>query len=216
MGNKMVKHCPICNASSADVIFAGELCSKCAGKKLEEKLPPLVKVERCRICGRIQTKEGVMDIDQKSLQLIIQQRLNKFKINLISHEDNKAVIDVVEEGWSHPVVTEKEIEIKYSKMTCESCYKKQGGYFEATMQLRGDEERAQRFAERFKRYIEERGGFIAEVKKVEGGYDIYTSSKAIAAAYLKEKEIKAKASYTLSGLNKSGKKVYKNTYAIRL
>ena len=157
-----------------------------------------------------------MEIDQKSLQLIIQQRLNKFKISMVSHTDDKAVIDVVEEGWSHPVATEKEIEIKYSKMTCESCYKKQGGYFEATLQLRGDDERAERFAERFKKYIEERGGFISEVKKVEGGYDIYVNSKVLASAYLREREIKATASYTLSGLNKSGKKVYKNTYAIRL
>ncbi len=197
-------------------MFVGELCSRCAGKKLEEKLPELVKAERCRICGRIQTKEGVMEINQKSLQLLIQQRLNKFKISLINYGEEKALIDVVEEGWSQPVAAEKEIGIKYTKMTCESCYKKQGGYFEATMQLRGDEERAQRFAARFKKYIEERGGFISEAKEVEGGYDIYTSSKALAAAYMKEKEIKAKASYTLSGLNKSGKKVYKNTYAVRV
>ncbi len=216
MGKSMAKHCPICNASSDDVVFVGEFCSKCAGKKLEEKLPELIKIERCRICGRIQTKEGVMEIDRKSLQIVMQQRLNKFKVNLVSYGDDKAVLDIVEEGWSQPVAAEKEVNIKYTKMTCESCYKKQGGYFEATLQLRGDEERAERFAERFKRYIEERGGFISEVKKVEGGYDVYASNKSDAAAYLKEKDIKAKASYTLSGLNKSGKKVYKNTYAIRL
>ena len=51
---------------------------------------------------------------------------------------------------------------------------------------------------------------------MDNGYDVYVSNKLLANAFIAERNIVAKTSYTLSGLNKSGKKVYKNTYAIRL
>lgn len=212
----MVKHCPICNNSSADVKFYGEFCEKCSSDKLKEKLPLEVEVFRCRICGKIRTKEGELEEDKKSLLLVIQQRLVKFKVHLISYGEGKALIDVVDQKGAQPLATEKEVEIKYRKMTCESCYKKQGGYYEAVLQLRGDYERIARFMEKFERYNESRNQFIAKTEKVDNGYDVYVSSKAVASAYISERNLTATTSYTLSGLNKSGKKVYKNTYAIRL
>lgn len=212
----MVKHCPICNRSSADIRFVGEFCEKCASDKLREKLPNEVEVERCRVCGRIRTREGVREEDKPSLNSVIQQRLIKFRVKVISYGEGKALLDVVGENNGQQVATEKEVGIKYGKMTCDSCYKKIGGYYEATIQLRGDEERAARFMERLRRYFEERNEFISKVEKVDNGYDVYVSSKAVAGAFIKEKELTVTTSYTLSGLNKSGKKVYKNTYAIRL
>jgi len=212
----VVKHCPICNSSSADVRFYGEFCEKCSSDKLREKLPSEVEVFRCRVCGKIRTKEGELEEDKKSLLLVIQQRLVKYKVRLISYADEKAVIDVVDQKGEQPLATEKEVAIKYRKMTCESCYKKIGGYYEAVLQLRGDDERIARFMEKFERYNESRHQFIAKTEKVDNGYDVYVSSKAVASAYISEKNLTATTSYTLSGLNKSGKKVYKNTYAIRL
>ncbi len=212
----MPKRCPICNRSSDEIRFVGELCEKCAGDKLRERLPVQVEIERCRVCGKIRTKEGIREEDKDSLQSVMQQRFNRYKIRLISFGEGRALLDVVDHGWDQSFATEKDVQIKYNKITCESCYRRLGGYYEALLQLRGEQERMERFIERFKRYTEDRGEFIADLKEVEGGYDIYMSSKALAAAYLKEREIKAKTSYTLSGLDRSGKKVYKNTYAIRL
>lgn len=212
----MVKHCPICNASSADVRFYGEFCEKCSSEKLNEKLPTEIEVYRCRLCGKLRTKEGELEEDKRSLLLVIQQQLIKFKVHLISYSEGKALIDVVDLRGPQALATEKEVTLKYKKMTCESCYKRQGGYYEAVLQLRGDDERILRFMERFIRYVESHGQFIAEMKKVDKGYDVYMSSKALASAYISERKLHANTSYTLSGLDKSGKKVYKNTYAIRL
>jgi NMD protein affecting ribosome stability and mRNA decay len=212
----VVKRCPICNKSSADVRFYGEFCERCASDRLKEKLPSDLEVFRCRVCGKIRTKEGTRMEDKASLQSVIQQRFIKFKVYLISFGDGKAVIDVVDQRGGQPLAAEKEVEIRYRKMTCESCYKRIGGYYEATFQLRGDTERIERLMERLARYFENRGEFIAKVEKVDNGYDVYLSSKLLANAFISEREILAKTSYTLSGLDKSGKKVYKNTYAIRL
>ena len=152
----VVKHCPICNKSSADVRFYGEFCEKCASDKLKERLPTEVEVERCRVCGKIRTKEGARTEDKSSLLSVIQQRFIKFKVYLISFGDGKALIDVVDQRNDQPLATEKEVAIKYRKMTCESCYKRIGGYYEATIQLRGDDERIERFMERLTRYFENR------------------------------------------------------------
>lgn len=173
-------------------------------------------MERCRVCGKIRTREGFAPEDRLSLGSVVQQRLNKFKVKMISHEDGKALLDVVSARREGNVYTEKEVEIKYRKVTCDSCYKRIGGYYEATVQLRGDPERISRMIERITRYAEERGEFVAKVERADNGYDMYVSSKALVSAFVSEREITAKVSYTLSGLNQSGKKVYKNTYAIRL
>lgn len=212
----MVKHCPICNKSSAEVRFFGEFCEKCASDKLKERLPTEVVVERCRVCGKIRTKEGTRPEDKSSLLSVIQQRFIKFKVHLISFGDGKALIDVVDQRNDQPLATETEVAIKYKKMTCESDYKRIGGYYEATIQLRGEDERIERFIERLTRYFENRGEFIAKIEKVDNGVDVYVSNKLLTNAFISDRDIVAKTSYTLSGLNKSGKKVYKNTYAIRL
>jgi len=212
----LAKHCPICNNSSAEVRFYGEFCEKCASDKLREKLQDEVVVERCRVCGKIRTKEGTRQEDKQSLLSAIQQQFIKFKVHLISYQDGRAILDVVDNSKDQPLATEKGVAVKYRKMTCESCYKRIGGYYEATLQLRGDDERIARFVERLTRYFENRSEFVAKVEKVDNGYDVYVSSKLLANAFISEREIVAKTSYTLSGLNRSGKKVYKNTYAIRL
>ncbi len=212
----MVKHCPTCNRNSNEIRFVGEFCEKCASDKLGEKLPLVLEVEKCRVCGRIRTKEGMLQEDKMSLNLAIQQRLTKFRVKVISYGPGRAVADVVAEAARDTVSTEKEFELKYRKITCDSCYKRIGGYYEATLQLRGEAERISRFIERVSRYLEERDSFVAKVEKVDNGYDVFVSNKAAVAAFISEKDIVAKTSYTLSGVNKSGKKVYKNTYAIRL
>ncbi len=212
----MVKRCPTCNRTNNEIRFVGEFCEKCASEKLIGKLPVVLEVDKCRVCGRIKTKEGMFGEDKTSLSSVIQQRLIKFRVKVIGYGPGRALVDVVAQTAHDTVSAEKEFELKYRKITCDSCYKRIGGYYEATLQLRGDLERISRFIERVSRYLEERDSFVAKVEKVDNGYDVFVSNKAAAAAFISEREIVAKTSYTLSGVNKSGKKVYKNTYAIRL
>lgn len=212
----MAKRCPTCNRSSDEIAFVGEFCRSCASKRFSEKIPAEVEIERCRVCGGIRTKEGIREESKLSLNSAIGQRLTKFKVKVIQYNQGKALLDVVGDVPGGSVSTEKEVEIRYKKMTCETCYKKIGGYYEATVQLRGEPERVSRFAERISRYVENHNGFIAKVENVEGGLDIYISNKSLASGFISEKGLKATLSSTLSGLNNSGKKVYKNTYAIRV
>lgn len=211
----MAKHCPICNRSSEDIKFYGEFCEICASDKLREKLPDTVEVERCKICGKIRTREGMREENRQSVHLVLQSRIKNYVIHVLEYEPGKAVIEAVEEGRHGKLTASKDVILTYKKITCESCYKKIGGYHEAVFQLRGDPERIQRFIERFTRWLENREEYIARVDKAEGGVNAYISSKTAANAFIHEREIVAKASYTLMGL-KNGKRVYKNTYAIRL
>ncbi len=212
----VAKHCPICNRTSNVIRFYGEFCEKCAGEMLGEKIPVVIEIERCKKCGRIRTKEGMKEEDGKSLNLAAESKLKNYRIKLIEYSKDKALFDIVlDEGRQGRLSIEKEIGLEYKNITCESCYKRIGGYHEAVFQLRGDPERIERFVEKVGRYMEARGEFIARVDKVEGGLNVFISSKKSANAFISERDIAATASYTLMGL-KSGKRIYKNTYAIRL
>lgn len=212
----VAKHCPICNRTSAEIRFYGEFCEKCAGERLGTDVPGIIEIERCKKCGRIKTKEGMKEEEGKSLNLAISPKLKDYKVKLIDYSKDKALLDIVlDEGREGRLSIEKEVILKYKNMTCESCYKRVGGYHEAVFQLRGDPERIERFVGKVSKYLDVRGEFIARVDKVEGGLNVFISSKKSANAFISERDIVATPSYTLMGL-KSGKRIYKNTYSIRL
>lgn len=211
----MAKHCPTCGRSSDDVRFYGEFCEVCSSGKLKAKLPTMIEAERCKVCSKIRTKEGWKEEDRQSLHSIISQRIKGYKIHLIGYSGNKAQIYVTDQEGKEPLSAETELEIKYLKRMCDSCNKRAGGYYEAVIQLRGDPDRIDRFIEKVNRYVEARGEFIARVDRADNGMNVFVSSKGVVSAFISERDIKANRSYTLNGL-KSGKKVYRHTYAIRL
>ena len=64
------------------------------------------------------------------------------------------------------------------------------------------------------RYFERNGEFVARIVDDNGGRDVFLSSKKLADAMVARFRLRPVMSYTLAGLQK-GKKVYRNTYAIR-
>ena len=65
------------------------------------------------------------------------------------------------------------------------------------------------------KYFERHQEFVTKIEQIDNGYDMYLSSKKLVTAFLSLMNIKATVSYTLHGLRK-GKKIYRNTYSIRL
>jgi NMD protein affecting ribosome stability and mRNA decay len=49
---------------------------------------------------------------------------------------------------------------------------------------------------------------------MDNGLDVYLSSKSLATLFIMKQRLKPETSYTLAGV-KQGKRVYKNTYALR-
>ena len=65
------------------------------------------------------------------------------------------------------------------------------------------------------RFFDVNNEFVGEVDYNSDGADVYLSNKRLAQAYISKNKMHSTNSYTLSGV-KNGKRIYKNTYALRL
>ena len=79
-----------------------------------------------------------------------------------------------------------------------------------------EEVKVHRLRDRIVNYMNQSHGFITKIHDVDNGVDIYISDKKIASGMLLHMRIKPLISYTLYGLGKNGKRVYRNTYSIHI
>jgi nonsense-mediated mRNA decay protein 3 len=218
-----MKYCPICNKSSEQVQFLGELCEECVTKKLMEQLalPDVVKIRLCRICGKLvmNSKGESEGLNRGSLgrymHVEYRDKLKNYKLRVMRLGDETAHLELVGEYDGYPVRIEKDVELKVSEPMCRHCSLKSGGYYEAVIQLRGERERVGRMADRITLYAEKYGGFVSKREEKDFGCDLYVSNKEIANSYFSTRKLKPTRSYTLYGM-RGGKKLYRNIYALRI
>lgn len=92
------------------------------------------------------------------------------------------------------------------KVTCPSCAKLSGGYFEAILQVRTP-----------KIKLEFKSEMVSNVEKVRGGYDVYMTSNSYArglATQFRRRGFKVTSSPKLFG-KKDGRDVYRVSYSIK-
>jgi NMD protein affecting ribosome stability and mRNA decay len=212
----MVKHCPTCDRSSDDISFIGEFCEECVTNKLKTGMPDSATIDRCKSCERIRTNFGYEIPDKLSIKDAIGHSLGvKYNVSVKDFDWKSATVRFNLEYQGESVSFEMPIKINVKKTMCIDCYRKTSGYFEAILQLRGPRDLVDKMMARFMKFIGERGAFSSRVDELDNGYDIYMSSKKIAAAFFMHYELKPKRSFTLYGM-KNGNKLYRNTYMLRL
>ncbi|MEM0201261.1 MAG: NMD3-related protein [Candidatus Micrarchaeaceae archaeon] len=213
----MSKRCPTCGRTSDNIQFYGQFCKKCKEKTISELLPTFADIILCKNCGKIRFQGRFVKDTGQNMQELLQSIFKNYKIVLIDYnvDDSTAGISFGKEEGSEIISVDKKIELRFKKTLCENCNRRAGSYYEAVMQLRGNNERMERFIERVNKYFERRGEFIAKVKKVDNGYDVYLSNKKLASAYISSHNLESVNSYTLYGV-KHGKKVFRHTHSIRL
>ncbi len=210
----MVRHCPKCNRSEKDIKFHGEFCERCAQKQLAEKVKKKVEITICKRCGRIKVGGLMLDFSEDNLEDAINKEIKTNRFKLVELHGDIARGLIMERTPDGTIRSDFEVEIKKKEITCDMCYKKSAGYYEATFQLRGDKQKRENFAARISRYMEKHGGFVTRIERIDSGIEVYVSNKQIAAALISADRLKPVRSYTLWGV-RSGKKVYRNTYALR-
>ncbi len=211
----MPRHCATCDRSDKDFKFYGGFCEVCASKRLHDKLPKLVEVERCKRCGRVWVSGRFVPAGPQAIADAIAQKLKGYVIQLIDYDEHNALLDVTDPEHEPGLSAEKEVELKMKTRTCDDCYKLASGYWEAQIQLRGQSDRVERMAQRMSRYISKSSAFISKTEDVDTGKNLFVSSKTVASAMISHMQLHATTSFTLYGI-KSGKRVFRNTYAIHL
>lgn len=197
--------------------FIGNFCEICIAEKLKRGIPDIATIRQCRHCERIKTNEGFAMMSPNNLGRVIisEFRLKDSKAKVLERTKDSARIEFrcfVDESVVH---YEKDIAIKIIHETCQDCYRRSSGYFEAVVQLRGTRSKVEKTAERIRVYVERNGAFVSKTEELEGGIDVYVSDKMLMNEFFKYYRLKPKRSYTLYG-RKRGRDVYRNIYALHL
>lgn len=188
-------------------------------EKLAKGIPNSMEISYCKRCGRIKTPGGYSHMHNDSLAMAMLHELKGMKgeLKVLRYNDQTMTADV---EFKMPVdgstlFFEKQIALKLTHKICIDDYRKSAGYYEATVQLRGNRARIDKMMEKLRVFIEDRGAFITKVEDKENGLDVYTSDKLMTNNFFMLYKLKPKRSYTLYSI-RNGKKVYRNTYLLRL
>jgi NMD protein affecting ribosome stability and mRNA decay len=184
---------------------------------MKKKIPDSITIYTCRFCGRV---KAIGDYEEPSKKSIAEAVSHQFKLD-------DCIIEVEEYDLERKRATialhclndelsfDKRIRLKVEHQTCQLCYRKRSGYYEAVVQIRGESAQVSKALERLEHYLGKHGAFIAKIENVKHGVDVYASDKLVVNGFFAYYRLKPKKSYELYGL-KRGKKVYRNIYALIL
>ncbi|MCD6477812.1 MAG: 60S ribosomal export protein NMD3 [Candidatus Aenigmarchaeota archaeon] len=215
--------CPKCGRKT-NKLYDG-LCKDCF---LEEKnlfsIPKRIEVKVCKSCGRV--KLGGRWKRVKSPDEIIKKHIKSkgeienIKIDKKQINDNSFLVNVLVRGKIYGLEkTEKRKTILVKKkVLCDLCGKVKGGYYEAIIQLRSNNENKIKQAyEIIGKLIKNRDGFITKTERTKNGIDIYITPKNLINTIVKNvPNVKKKEkSYSLA-TRKDGRNLYRTTILLRL
>jgi len=170
----------------------------------------------CKKCKRYFLKGKNIAIDDAIKQAI----KTKHKIKNIEIKKktvgNKIYATIICSGYINPCkkikLEEKRIVVNIMKRVCDDCTKLSGNYYEALIQVRGED--AEKIFKKIKWML--RNVLIAGIEKKKYGYDIrfVNKNEAFKIANQMRKRFSVNDSYKLVG-DKKGEKIYRNFYAIK-
>lgn len=215
----MEKRCPICNASSAEREFAGEICVECLAERLAKTahIPESVTINICRSCGKVGVGKEFFRNSNRAISEAIEHQLLPlgFKVKAARIIDNHVSVRFYKDIDDEEVGFTRSIRVRIRDAMCTQCTMKSGGYYQAVVQLRGDLEKIEKMKGKITQFVERRDEFISKVVKHRSGYDMYVSDKHTIAGFFSAYRINPTKSFVLAGV-KSGKKVYRNIYSVKL
>ena len=191
---------------------AGNFCKQCFLEK--EKMFELdnFTTNICPNCGKYE--DG--DVENQIRSRI--KTKNKIKSCSVKTRSsgNRVLAKVTCNGIINPlkssVSQDANIIVTVKKLKCENCIKLLGGYYEAILQIRGPN--TDRILNKLKKLLP--GIVIIDIENIKIGYNIKLSDKKIAATAIRRlrEYFEINESYKLVG-EKKGKRLYRNSYAIR-
>ncbi len=216
----ILKYCPTCSRSTDDARFIGEFCEFCVIEKISAGIQDKAQIDRCRSCERIRTPEGFDDFSLEAMAESLKHELHlgqcEVKVTAFDTHTMQAAVRITSEYEDERVTFEKQVHVKFRRMMCQRCYRQSSGYYEALVQLRGNERTVENVAASITKFIEARGSFLSKTEKVRGGYDVYIGDKEAANQYfMLHNTLRPTRSYKLFGVKK-GKKLFRNIYALHM
>ncbi|MEM3373061.1 MAG: NMD3-related protein [Candidatus Anstonellales archaeon] len=210
----MTQICPICGKSNIYILPKKNICIKCYEPTMDIKKS--IDIYICPTCNKYLHGEW-KKFDENKFKEFLKNKI-KLKGGYIENYDlEKGLISVslIEDGFKF----EKEIKIKINlnKIQCLQCSRKSSGYYEAIIQLRGNN--VEKIERKLQKIISEleKTTFVSKLYKIKNnkGFDIYVENKDKVFEVLHKLELKFKTSKKIAG-KIDGKDVFRFTYLVRL
>ena len=200
--------CVECGRDSKDV-----LCNKCQRKRELFRIKDF-SLNECNNCGSYQYN-GWGENLQKKIEEAIRKNMetnNTIKdIHIYFRKAGSRISVTVEAGGHIGNARKEEKKVLYVNLKtrkCDDCIKKLGGYYEAVVQIRGDNK--EKIMERILNITKD-----YEIEQIKEGYNIKITKKAYAKKIANRlKDLDIKRSFKLVG-RKEGKDLCRDYYCIR-
>ncbi len=202
--------CPKCGKSSKETRFMEAFCVECYPYNL--KTPEKIEIEICKRCGKMRLKGEWVEYNSKKLEEYIAGKCKGEFESVEYNADNETAVFTVRKGDSEARV-ERNIPFKKQIVICPTCSKIAGGYFEAIIQLRGNENEIKKYKNILSRMLGRRT-FISKIDEKKEGTDLFVGSTRVVLETIAELGLKRKITRKLSGA-KQGKRFYRTTFLLR-
>ena len=202
--------CPKCGKSNKEVQFLEAFCVNCYPFNLV--LPKNIKVEMCKRCGKMKIRGQWTPYDRKTLEEYVASKARGEFEKVEYDSKTKEMVFTVKKGDESAEIR-KPFEYEEVILICPDCSKISGGYFEAIIQLRGDEKKVAKYSKRLTKMLSVKT-FITKSEERHGGTDIFVGSSREVLGVMSELGLRTKITRKLMGL-REGKRYYRTTFAIR-
>ncbi|HEX7391458.1 MAG TPA: NMD3-related protein [Thermoplasmata archaeon] len=222
--------------------LVGSLCIECYSKRhATASIPDHVDLALCAHCSAMETDKGWEDVGsvreaaalsvERALRLPKGAKLSEARVHLAERDERnmEAKVDVTFSLEGHTFERALSTIIRLKRGSCTECSKQQGNYYEAILQIRGQERELDTVTERsikervtdrvFSMRKSSREVFVSKVEKVKGGLDFYFSTIPAARNIARELQESRCAEYKESSSlwgRRDGKDIYRMTYLVRL
>lgn len=206
--------CPRCGVNSNKVNFIGSFCVNCYEIKVKLPKPSEAHFTKCKRCGKMLFKGEWQKFD---IQKVINNLFKKSKgeFDTVNYDMGRGVLLFRKEKEGVEKVLEAAFPIDITVNICPDCSRMSGGYFEAIIQLRGDNlERLRQYADSLQKRIKEKT-FVTKVEEKKEGIDLYIGNSKVVLKDLNDRNIPCVISRKLFG-KKEAKLIYRTTFLIRL
>ncbi len=229
--------CPKCGETKGQ--FTSGFCKKCflEDNKILE-LAKRIDVSHCKKCGKIrikgkwfgQSEQGIRQVVESQLKI---RQLSNASVSIeLAPQDNGTTIAIVSVNGkigNDKASVDAQTLLVPKEIVCENCNLLGANYYEAVLQIRFAKKMKK---EEFDKTLKEIDSLVARlqkadslskitsIEKIQNGFNVSIGSKRAAKKIVEHFErkhkAKTKSSFTLAGVDASGKEKKRFTFLIRI
>jgi len=209
--------CVSCGKTEA---VADYVCEGCYLKRHEPKLPREIQVCQCPGCDLWKGRGAWTDDALAACRGALGFKSSQFEVAGLRFDDDVLTVSLRSIVKDVPIEITREVKVRTNHATCPGCSRSSGGYYEATLQVRG--ERVLGVVSEIRSMIERTkapNAFVAKEEEVRGGVDLQIGSWKVAEHVAREMASRHGAEFKSSRklhTRKDNKDVYRMSYLVRL